>query len=161
MGTRLVVLLGMSPGVLHTVLCALRANAATPTEVHIVATRRAPVHEAIEIARTCPCPGTDKPPLAPSTTIHVHALRVDDVTDEEGINELLEKLEEATRGAKHAIIDVTGGRKLASIIAAMYSVRRGYTTIYTPIPHEEQQRINRAETLCDKTTRTPPKPITL
>ena len=158
---RLVVLLGMSPGVLHTVLCVLAARGLAPREIHVVATGKAPVSEALEIARSCPCPGAGTPPLTGREEIHTHVMSVDDVVDERGIEELKEKLEEATRGARDAIIDVTGGRKLSSIIAAMFALRYGYTATYTPIPPEEQNRINRAESLCGKTARIPPRLVVL
>ena len=142
-------------------LCALRSQRIEPREVHLVATSRAPVEEAVEIARRCPCPGGGGPPLSARTSIVVYRMRVGDVVDEDGVRELLEKLGEAVRGAGEAVIDVTGGRKLASIIAAMFAVRRGYTAVYTPIPHEEQRRIDAARDPCGKTARTPVRPIIL
>ena len=150
---RLVALVGASPGALHTTLCLLRQRGIQVDEVVVVATRREWGAEAVEIARSCPCPGTGEPP-APAA-ICIITLPYTDVEGPHHLAQLRRTL--STLLGPNTILDVTGGRKLMSIAAALEALRTGATIAATTIPHEEYTRIHSAQALCDKTVRDPGK----
>ncbi len=155
---RLFVLLGLSPGVLHTVLCAWRPRLRPDAEVVIVATSEETARRAIEIASRCPCPGGGGPP-AGTHRFTVATLPASDVDSPRAIHELREALDKHGIGPRDAI-DVTGGRKLASIAAALYAASKLALVGYTWIPTEEYRRITRSGADdCEATTRTTPRLI--
>jgi len=150
---RLVALVGASPGALHTTLCLLLRRGIQVDEVLVVTTRREWGAEAIEIARSCPCPGTGEPP-APTATRTI-TLPYTDIESPHHLAQLRRTL--ATLLGPNTILDVTGGRKLMSIAAALEALRTGATIAATTILQEEYTRMHSAQTPCDKTIRNPGK----
>ncbi|ALL01391.1 hypothetical protein Pyrde_1345 [Pyrodictium delaneyi] len=148
---RLVALIGASPGVLHTTLCLLRRKGIQVDEVVVVATRHEWGTEAIEIARSCPCPGEEAPPAPPATRLLL--LPSTDITGPQDITQLRKTLSRLL--GPDTILDVTGGRKLMSIAAALEALRKGATITASIIPIHEYDRIRRATKPCDKTIQNP------
>ncbi len=159
---RLVVLLGLSPGVLHSVLCAWRRVLSKDARVVLVATRRDVAKRAVELASKCPCPGLDAPPLRDESIVETFILERGDVDSLEALEELRSLLGSLGLGTRDAV-DVTGGRKLASVAAAIYASSHGALVGYTLIPSEEYQRIARSggRGCGEETVRTEPRLITL
>ena len=139
---RLFVLLGLSPGVLHSVLCAWRPLLSDDAEVVILATDPDVAERAVELASTCPCPGSAAPP-APGLRTRIVLLERGDVDSPEALEELRGVLERERLGRGDGI-DVTGGRKLASVAAALYAASRLALVGYTWIPSDEYRRVSRA-----------------
>jgi hypothetical protein len=140
---RLFVLLGLQPGVLHSVLCAWLTRY-RPRVVILVATSKDIARRAIELASSCPCPGADKPPLAllGKVELATRILSRGDYDSMEAIAELRELFDEERLGEGDAV-GVTGGRKLASIAAALLAATRGARVGYTLIPSKEYERLRR------------------
>ncbi|BES81667.1 CRISPR-associated ring nuclease [Pyrodictium abyssi] len=148
---RLVVLLGTSPGVLHTTLCLLQEIGSEPSSITVYATLPGVAEEALKIAQTCPCPELGKPPLTSSTRVIVIELPFDDVVNTNNLEELRRIL--APVLGSDTVLDVSGGRKAMAVAAALEAVARGSRVIASVIPEDEYERIRSATSLCDKTAR--------
>lgn len=161
-GRRLFVLLGLTPGVLHTVLCAWGEMLNLYDEIVILATDENVVNRAIELASTCPCPARDggEPPLSSSRRLSKILLKHADYDSIEAVNELRRVLDEQRIGEGDAV-DVTGGRKLASLVAGLYAASRGALVGYSLVPSDEYRRlVQRSGLGCgEETVRKPPRLI--
>lgn len=161
---RLFVLLGLSPGVLHTVLCAWRRRGliGDDTRVILLATRRDAAEKAVEVAARCPCPGEERAPLRDPGLVEVRLLERGDYDSVGAVRELRSVLVELGVGPGDGV-DVTGGRKLASVEVALFAAQRGALVGYSLIPSSEYQRLQgRGEEgdVCESmTSRIPPELI--
>ena len=150
-GYTLLSFLGRSPGTLHTTLCALLERGIRIEKVVVVATRGSAVDEAVEIARLCPCPGGGEPPLARGVELQVVTLGFEDVRgvgDLEEVRRLVSSIAD-----RHTLIDVTAGRRVLALVAAVEGVRRGARIVYALVPYEEQVRAQSSRDACGKTVR--------
>ncbi len=124
----------------------------------LLATRRDVSERAARLAASCPCPGSSRPPLPKPEAVHMIILEHSDYDSIEAVEELKRVLIDLDIGVGDAI-DVTGGRKLASLEAALFAAQRGAVVGYSIIPSSEYTRLQRAsgETCEERTTRVPPE----
>ena len=153
-------LLGLSPGVLHTVLCAWRKTLHEYSEIIVLATSRETAEHALRLARSCPCPGSREPPLAEEKQVEIVTLSHADYDSIEAVEELRRILDRMAIGIGDAI-DVTGGRKLAALVAGLHAAHRGALVGYSLIPSSEYRRLSTAKGKgCrEETVSTPPRLI--
>ncbi|NOZ89330.1 MAG: hypothetical protein GXO15_05335 [Crenarchaeota archaeon] len=153
MGRRLVSLVGTSPGVLHTTLCKLLEHRLLSfselDEVLVISTREQWATEAIEIARSCPCPATGNSPLQPGVKTSIYVTPFNDVDSQERLHNLRGLLAEIIDEGD--IVDVTGGRKAMTVTAVVEAKERGATVVMTHIPPETYREIAEETKPCRKT----------
>ncbi len=150
---RLVSLVGTSPGVLHTTLCKLLEEGEIDPdeleEVLVVSTLEQQAREALEIAGSCPCPATGKPPLPADAKAAIHLLPYSDIDSQQRLADLRKKL--ATLIQPGDIVDATGGRKAMSIAAAVEATAKGARVVMTHIPPETYREVAGETEPCRKT----------
>jgi hypothetical protein len=147
---RLVSIVGASPGTLHTVLCLLEEQGVAPSELAVISTSPSWAHEALEIARSCPCPATGRPPRAAAARTTVDILPFHDLEGPEHLAQLRRKL--AGHLDPGTLLDVTGGRKLMAVAAALEALRAGAAVVAAMVPPEEYSRILAERSPCRKTS---------
>ncbi len=144
---RLVSLVGKSPGTLHTVLCLLRERGVNIDHGTVIATREREAQEALEIARSCPCP-RGGPPLSVTGAVLV-ILPYGDVDTHERLQDFRQRL----RGLldTSTVLDVTGGRKAMTIAAAIEAIKAGTAIVLAQIPWNRYLETAKAQEPCNKT----------
>jgi hypothetical protein len=145
---KLVSLLGLSPGTPHTVYCLLEGEGYTITEHVILATSREAAEEARRILEACPCPQTGRPPAATTKTA-VELLPFNDVAAQADLVELRRILRQHLDTA--TILDVSGGRKLMAVAAALEALNRGSAIVAAIVPDQVYESLRRAGEPCAKT----------
>ncbi len=147
---RLLSLLGASPGVLHTVLCLLLREGAAPEQVTVLATLLGVAEEALEIARSCPCPWTGTPPLQEGINVELITLPYSDVDTAEKARDLRRRVAELL--TPDTVVDVTGGRKSMAVAAAVEAAVRGAPIIAAQLKNWEKYfKASLSDDKCGKT----------
>jgi hypothetical protein len=144
---RLVSLVGLSPGTPHTGACLLKAQGVTVDEVVVLGNVGEAVGEAVRILEECPCPTGSLLGVRASGKI----LGFPDVRSQEDLGELGSTLRSLLRPGD--IVDITGGRKIASAWAAIVALNAGARVVATIVPQEEAERALKAGDPCGKTAR--------
>ncbi|MEB2835826.1 MAG: hypothetical protein GSR80_000034 [Desulfurococcales archaeon] len=142
---RLVSLLGMSPGTPHTVACLLAGEGYRLEEHVILATNPDVAREALGILSTCPCAPDGRPPGVPA---RVELLPFNDIR-EPGDLAALRRILGGILDAD-SILDLTGGRKLMAVAAALEALNRGSIIVSAIISDEDYRRIRDCREPCGK-----------
>ena len=143
----LVSLLGTSPGTPHTTACKLQEEGVEIEAYTIVATVEQHARQAAEILTQCPCPHTGKPPT--NRQPHIILLPFTDVDTPEKLRTLRRTLSKLLTDT--TILDVTGGRKIMAVAAALEALQHGASIVATILPDQLYDKIRRADKPCEKT----------
>ena len=142
---KLVSLLGTSPGTPHTTLCKLLEKGIKPKKHIIVATSGASIREAQYILSNCPCSSNMEANI-PVETIVLPFSDIESIAQLKQLRTTLSKILDTD-----TILDITGGRKLMAVAAALEALERGATIVSTIIPDTEYKRIASEKDPCKKT----------
>jgi len=149
---RLVVLLGRSPGVLRDVICSLLARGVVLDKVYVVGTRDSLFDEAEKVLHACPCPQGN----AKTIPLHKIILPYNDIDSFEKLTHFRTTIRALAN--PNTIVDVTGGRKLMSVGAAIEALQVGVQVSYLLVPPQELERLKNCkpdENPCTCTTQNP------
>jgi len=142
---RLIATVGLTPGAPHTSLCLLLSRGVNIEEVVIVGNVRETVEEAARILRECPCPNGSLPGAAVKTV----QLGFPDVRSQADLVKLGDALGGLIRPGDY--VDVTGGRKIMAVWAALVALNKGAHVVATIVPREEAERALASSEPCGKT----------
>ena len=143
----LVSLLGTSPGTPHTTACKLLEEGVHLESYTILATLEQYAREAAAILTGCPCPATGKPPVQQQPRLIL--LPFTDVDTPEKLRTLRRTLTQLLD--ENTVLDITGGRKLMAVAAALEALQHGVTIVATILPDHIYNKTRTAKTPCEKT----------
>ena len=146
-GFRLVSLLGTRPGTPHTTACKLLEEGVQLEAYTIVATLEHYAREAASILTQCPCPVTGEPPAREEPRLVL--LPFTDVDTPEKLRRLRRILSSLLDDT--VVLDITGGRKLMAVAAALEALQRGVSIVASILPDSVYKEVHAAAALCGKT----------